>query len=104
MAHPMNYAIEHAMSTALDNAVFADLAGAGEPLPNLNQPKDAVLAHMLKEADAKPLAVSLQQQIVTARAQLKNLRASEDRKAQLRLLAELQMRLNMEIEAFRKYA
>lgn len=51
-----------------------------------------------------PLAMSLKHQITRARGLLKNLTGPQERKVQLRLLGELQMRLNMEIEVFRKYA
>lgn len=103
MAHPLNYAIEHAMKTAERNDEFADLPGAGKPLQNLHEPKDAVLGRILKEANAKPLAVSLKQQVAETRARLNALTDPEARKEVMRQLAELQLRLDLEMEAYRKY-
>lgn len=103
MSHPMNAAIEMAMQAADRSDEFKNLPGAGKPLTFLHQPKDAVLDHLLKENQAKPLAVELKRQIATLHATLKATTDPEDRKAVMKQIADKQLRLDLELEALRKY-
>ena len=103
MAHPLNPAIEMALQQANRNDEFKDLPGAGKPLTHLHQPKDAVLSHLMKEHQAKPKAVLLKQQISDGMTKLKTLTDETERKAQMRVLSDLQLKLALEIEAFNKY-
>ncbi len=58
---------------------------------------------ILKEANARPLAVMLHQQISAGWQRLKTLTDESDRKAEMRKLSDLQTRLAIEQEAHRRY-
>ena len=103
MAHPLNPAIEMALQQAQETDAFKDLPGAGKPLTHLHQPKDAVLSHLMKEQHAKPQAVVLKQQISEEATKLKTLTDDAERKAQMKILSELQLKLALEMEALTKY-
>lgn len=104
MAHPMNSIIDLFLTRAEKNGEFANLPGMGKPIKDLQVPRDAVANRLMRENSVKPPAVVLKQQISVAQALLKDLRDPEERKAQMRLLSDLQMRLSMELEAYRRYA
>ncbi len=103
MTHPLNPAIEMALQQADRNDEFKDLPGAGKPLKHLHQSKDAVLSHLMKEHQAKPQAVVLKQQISEETAKLKTLTDAAERKAQMKVLSDLQLKLALEVEALTKY-
>ncbi|TCL00623.1 uncharacterized protein DUF1992 [Shimia isoporae] len=103
MAHVMNAAIEMALEQASRTDAFQNLPGAGQPLEFLSRPSDAVIDRIMKENQAKPLAVGLKQQLTQASAQLQNMSDARERKEQMRLIADLQTRLGLELEAMQKY-
>ena len=103
MDHPLRDLIDRIVSDAERRGDFKDLPGAGKPLPELDDPQNAVLARMMKEADAKSPVVILRQQILAAQDRLKTLTDEVERKAEMARIAELHMKLAIEMEAFRKY-
>ena len=103
MSHPLNSAIEMAMKAAENADEFKDLPGAGKPLSFLSKPKDAVLDRLLKENQAKPLAVELKKKIATLYKALKAETGESERKALMLEIADAQLRLDLELEALRKY-
>lgn len=103
MSHPLSSIIDRALRRAEQEGAFEGLAGAGKPIPDLAEPKDAVLGRMLKEAHALPPAVLLQRQIAESWKRLKGITGEAERKAEMRKLADLQTRLAIEQEAYRKY-
>ena len=103
MAHPLNSAIEMAMNAAEKSDEFRDLPGAGKPLKFLSRPKDAVIDRLMKENQAKPLAVQLKIKITELSKDLKTETDEAARKSLMREIADQQQRLALELEAFRKY-
>lgn len=103
MHHPLSSLIDQIVADAEKRGDFDDLPGAGQPLPHLDDPQNAVLNRMMKEADAKSPVVILRQQILESSARLKALTDPAARKDEMARLAELQMKLAIEMEAFRKY-
>lgn len=61
MSHPLGSLLDQIMANAERNSEFDNLPGARKPLQNLHQPKEAVLNTLMKENQAKPVAVLLQQ-------------------------------------------
>lgn len=104
MTHPMSSIIDMFLSRAERNGEFTNLPGMGKPLANVNAPKDAVMARLMTESKVKPPAVALKQQVTLVQARLKGLTDPDERKAEMQLLSDLQMRLSMELEALRRYA
>ena len=103
MAHPLESLIDQIVQKAEKRGDFDNLAGAGKPLVHPDNPADAVLNRLMKEADAKSPVVVIKRQIVDAQDELKGLDDPADRKAKMRQIADLQTRLAIEMEAFRKY-
>ena len=103
MSHPMNPAIEMAMKAAEKTDEFKDLPGAGKPLAFLSNPKDAVIDRLMKENQAKPLAVQLKNKIAELRVVLKATTDEGARKALMKEIAAQQLRLDLELEALRRY-
>ena len=103
MAHPLESLIDQIIQKAEANGAFQDLAGAGKPLPHLDDPTNALLNRIMREADAKAHVVIIREQILASSARLKDLTNPEKRKEEMLVLAELRTKLAIEMEAFRKY-
>ena len=103
MTHPLYHTIEAAIQKAMLNGAFDDLKGSGKPLEKCDVGSDAVLNRILVESKAKPPVVILKQKIQTSRLKLQSLSDSDDRKSEMRVLSDLEMRLAIELEAHRKY-
>ena len=103
MSHPMMSLIDQIIQAAEKRGEFEDLPGAGKPLPEERNPADAVLNRLMTEHRAKPLVVTLKQDIAATRAHLAALTDPELRKAQMKVLADLELRLALEMEAIRRY-
>ena len=104
MAHPLETLIDQIVAKAAREGEFDDLPGAGKPLPAVDDPKNAVMSRMMKEAGAKPEVVTLRERIGAVQSRLKELPAGEARTDAMAELADLQMRLSLEMEAMRRYS
>ena len=103
MSHPLEAAIENSIKVAEAAGEFDNLSGAGKPLEFLANPKDAVLDRIMTEHKAKPLAVTLKMKILEL---YKALKAEADESARKVLMIEIsgyQLKLDLELEAVRKY-
>ena len=103
MSHPLNPAIEMAIKAADRSGEFKDLPGAGKPLEFLSNPKDSVMDRLLKENHAKPLAVQLKNRVTELRQALKAENDEAARKSLMKEIADQQLRLDLELEAMRRY-
>lgn len=103
MPHPLNSAIEMAIQAADRSDEFKNLSGAGKPLAFLSNPKDAVIDRLMKENQTKPLAVQLKIRVTELRQALKAETDEAARKSLMKEIADQQLRLDLELEAMRKY-
>ena len=103
MDHPLSYEIEMAIKAAERSDEFKDLPGAGKPLKFLSRPKDAVIDRLMKENQAKPRAVQLKNKVTALRQSLRNETDEATRKSLMKEIADQQLRLDLELEAIRKY-
>ncbi len=103
MDHPLIDLIGQAIAKAEKEGAFDNLPGAGKPIPDLHTLGDAVLDRLMRESGAKPQAVTLQAKIAESRARLAKLTGENARKEEMRVLADLEMRLSIEMEAMRRY-
>jgi hypothetical protein len=103
MTHPLNPAIEMAMKAAEQFDEFKNLPGAGKPLEFLSRPKDAVIDRLMKENQATPLAVQLKNKITELRKSLKAETEETVRKSLIKEIADQQLKLDLELEALRRY-
>ena len=62
-----------------------------------------MLDRLMRESGAKPQAVTLSREIAEAKARLAELTGEEARREEMRRLADLEMRLSLEMEALRRY-
>ncbi len=103
MHHPLSSLIDQIVQNAEKRGEFDDLPRAGNPLPHLDDPQNAVLNRMMQEADAKSPVVVLRRQILECQETLQALTDENARKAEMTRLSELHTKLAIEMEAFRKY-
>ena len=103
MPHPLDSLIDQIVGAAAKRGDFDDLPGAGKPLPAVENPQDAVLARVMKEADATSPVVILRKQILAAQEALQGVTDPDERKAKMQIIADLHTQLAIEMEAFRKY-
>ena len=103
MSNPFSFLVDNAIRAAEARGEFANLPGSGKPLPPIDQPKDAVMNRILRESKAKPPLVIFNQKIAASHAHLRTLSDPDERKAEMRKLADLQTRLAIEQEACRRY-
>lgn len=103
MGRAMNPAIELALMQAAQMDDFSNTPDSESPLTNLRRPSDAVIQRIRDESQAKPLALGLRHQLTQAQAQMRASMAPEERAAQMRLVADLQTRLGLEMAAMQKY-
>lgn len=97
--HPLEILIDRAVAKARREGQFDNLPGAGKPITDLHAPADAVLDRIAAEAGAVAPLVVLRKQVVAAQAELATLTDSQARTAQMKVIADLQLRLSLEIEA-----
>lgn len=103
MNHPLDKLIDQIVAGAAAKGELDNLPGAGKPLPAVDNPKDALLNRMMTESRAKPLAVTLKEQIAASAARLRDIADPDARRAEMKVMADLQTRLAIEMEAMRKY-
>ncbi len=103
MDHPLISLIDQKIAAAEKEGQFDNLSGAGKPLAGLGDPKDALLDRLTKEAEVKSPIVVLKEQIEAAKRRLSGLTDEGARKAEMKVLADLQTRLALEIEAFKRF-
>lgn len=103
MDHPLSALIDQIVQNVEKRGDFDNLPGASKPLHSVENPADAVLHRIMSKADVKTPVVILRKQILAAQVYLQILTDLADRKAQMLLLSELQTRLAIKMEAFRKY-
>lgn len=103
MDHPLIDHISRVIAKAEQDGAFDDLPGAGKPIADLHAPGDAVLDRLMRESGAKPQAVALSREIAEAKARLAGLTGEAERKVEMRRLADLEMRLAIEMEAMRRF-
>lgn len=103
MDHPLSALIDQIIQQAEAKGAFKDLAGAGKPLPPVADPANAVLNRIMREADAKAPVVVIREQILASSTRLKALTDPARRREEMLVLSELQTKLAIEMDAFRKY-
>lgn len=103
MTHPLESLIDQIVAEAMAKGELDDLPGAGKPLPPERDPQNALMNRMVKEAGGVPPAVSLKQQVTEATARLRRISDPTERKAAMKDLADLQLKLTLALETHRRY-
>ena len=103
MPHPLDALINEKLQQAKEEGAFDNLPGEGKPIDHGHSPKDALFNRLMVEAKAKPPVVTLTEEIAASRARLASLTDDAPRKAEMKILADLQTRLAIEKELHRRY-
>ncbi|OIQ31670.1 MAG: hypothetical protein BM562_07435 [Alphaproteobacteria bacterium MedPE-SWcel] len=88
MDHPLIDLINARIAAAEQDGAFDNLDGAGKPLPPCDDPENAVMNRILKDAGAVPEVVSLSRELARLRAEL---RETGDRSQRRRIISDLSM-------------
>jgi hypothetical protein len=95
---------EHQIRKAEAEGQLDDLKGAGKPLkPETGESADAAGFRIMHEAGVVPREIELRKQVEALTAKLRAAPEGAEREAIVRELAGVQLRLDIEQEARRKY-
>ena len=95
--------VDHKMTELTQNGTLERLPGYGKPLDLSRDPYEAMMDRMQKAAKVKPKAVTLKDQIAESTARLRELTDDTASRAEMRVLADLQTRLAIEMEQLGHY-
>ncbi len=98
MDHPLIDLINQKIREAEEAGVFDNLEGAGKPLPKEDDPENALLNRLVKEAGGVPEFVSLSRELAKLREEL---RETGDRTRRQEIMKEMSM-MDARIELARK--
>lgn len=98
MDHPLIDLINARIAAAEKDGAFDNLEGAGKPLPECDDPENAVLNRILKDNGAAPEVVSLSRQLAELRQELRD---SGDRTKRRDIIKDMSM-IEARIELARK--
>lgn len=101
MDHPLLDLINAKIAAAEAEGAFDNLPGAGQPLPQIDDPQNALLNRLVKESGGVPEFVILSRELARLRAEL---RESGDRSRRQEILREISMmdaRIDLARKAYR---
>ncbi|WP_417721616.1 DUF1992 domain-containing protein [Salipiger sp.] len=88
MDHPLIDLINARIAAAERDGAFDNLPGAGKPLPDCDDPQNAVLNRILKDNGAVPEAVSLSRELARLRDELRD---TADRAERSRIIRDMSL-------------
>ncbi|MFW8634166.1 DUF1992 domain-containing protein [Cribrihabitans pelagius] len=98
MDHPLINLINARIEAAEAEGAFDNLSGAGKPLPDCDDPENALLNRLVRESGGVPEFVSLSRELHRLRAEL---RETGDRTRRQEILKEMSM-MDARVELARK--
>lgn len=101
MDHPLFGVIDARIAEAEARGEFANLPGAGKPLPEQPDPGDAVLNRIATEAGAAPPFVVLAREMTRLRAELADVSDPGERKRMMTEMSLLEVRIDLAKQAWR---
>jgi len=96
--HPLIDLINQKIAEAEADGAFENLAGAGKPLPQCDDPDNALLNRLVKEAGGVPEFVTLSRELAKLREEL---RETGDRTRRQDIMKEMSM-MEARVELARK--
>ena len=88
MDHPLIDLINARIEAAERDGAFDNLDGAGKPLPQCEDPENAVMNRIMKENGAVPEVVSLSRELARLREELRD---TGDRSKRRQIIADMSM-------------
>lgn len=98
MDHPLIDLINQKIAEAEANGEFENLQGAGQPLPQQDDPENAMLNRLVKENGGVPEFVSLSRELEKLRVELRD---TGDRTRRQEIMKEMSL-MDAKIELARK--
>ncbi|MCT4371669.1 DUF1992 domain-containing protein [Yangia mangrovi] len=95
MDHPLIDLINARIAKAEAEGAFDNLPGAGKPLPECDDPENAVLTRILKDNGAVPQAVALTRELAALREELRETADRDRRRRLIKDMALLETRLEI---------
>lgn len=98
MKHPLDHLIEQRIQEALDNGDLSNLPNAGQPLSDLDQSADDLLARVVREQGGKPAYVLLNGKLQALLKRLDQVKDPLRHKALEQQIADMRTRMAIEKE------
>ncbi|APG46639.1 DUF1992 domain-containing protein [Phaeobacter porticola] len=102
MDHPLIDLINARIETAEADGAFDNLAGAGKPLPKMDDPENALINRLIQENGAVPEFVSLSRTLASLRDDLQGTGDRTRRREILQEMSLLEARIDIARKAFVK--
>ena len=102
MDHPLIDLISAKIAEAEARGEFDNLSGAGKPLPKVDDPKNAVIDRIIKEAGGVPEFVSPSKELAKLRRDLRDQGDRDAPKVLMQKIADLEPRLALAKDAYRR--
>lgn len=102
MDHPLIELINARIAEAEAEGAFDNLSGAGKPLPACDDPENALLNRLVKEAGGEPEFVTLGRELRTLRAELSEEGDRTRRRDIMKKMSMMEARIELAREAWRK--
>lgn len=102
MGHPLINLIEEKIRKAEAEGAFDNLAGAGKPLPHVDDPEDELINRVMRENGATPAFVPMQKELARLRAELAETSDREARRTIIRKMAELDTRIALSVAEWQR--
>ncbi len=102
MDHPLMDLISQRIAEAEARGDFDNLPGAGKPLPKCDDPENALLNRLAKEAGGEPEFVSLSRQLKALRAELLAENDRTRRKDIMKEMSMMEVKIDIARQAWRR--
>lgn len=102
MDHPLLDLINAKIREAEERGEFDNLPGAGKPLPQLDDPQNALLHRIAKEHGAVPEFVSLSKELAALRAELRETADRDVRREMMTRMSLMEARIEIARKAWAK--
>ena len=100
MDHPLIDLINAKIAEAEKDGAFDDLPGAGQPLPQVDDPENALINRVIAENGAEPEFVSLSRELKRLRAELLEESDRTKRRALMKDMSMMEARIDIARRAF----
>ncbi|MCT8159036.1 DUF1992 domain-containing protein [Pseudoruegeria sp. SHC-113] len=101
MDHPLIDLINQKIAAAEAEGAFDNLKGAGKPLPRCDDPENALLNRLVKEAGGVPEFVSLSRELARLREELRDTGDRTKRQAILKDMSMVEAKIDIARKAGR---
>ncbi|MBT25158.1 MAG: hypothetical protein CML60_01965 [Rhodobacteraceae bacterium] len=102
MDHPLIDLINQKIAQAQAEGDFDDLPGAGQPLPECDDPENALLNRVIEQNGAVPEFVQLSRELARLREQLRDCADRTQRSSLMQDMSMMEARIELAKQAFRR--